>query len=79
MPPPSPPGTARPRHPDKDIEKLLKKAEARGWVFTRGTRYFKGRCPCGRHVKTVHLTPNAAYIVNLRHWFARLDCWEEEP
>ena len=79
MPLPPEPRLARPRHPDKDIEKLLKRAELRGWTFTRGTRYFKGWCPCGQHVKTVHLTPNRTYLVNLRHWFARLECWKEGP
>lgn len=67
----------RPRHPDKDIEKFLKRAEARGWVFTWGRKYPKGRCPCGEHTKTVHLTPGGAYLRNLRAWFARLDCWKE--
>jgi len=70
---------ARPRHPDKDIEKFLKRAERRGWVFTRGSKYYMGRCPCGQHMKTVHLTPNQSYLRNLRTYLVRLDCWTEGP
>ncbi len=72
------PSTPRPRHPDKDIERLLREAEAKGWVFWQGGRYPRGRCPCGRHQRTVHLTPGRAYLRNLSAWFRRLDSWEEE-
>jgi hypothetical protein len=78
MAPPRFPSTPRPRHPDKDIERLMQQAEARGWVFTWGRGYPKGWCPCGLHQKTIHLTPNRAYLRNLAAWFHRLDCWEEK-
>ncbi|QCR43420.1 hypothetical protein C1N91_07535 [Curtobacterium sp. SGAir0471] len=70
----------RPRHPDKDVEKFLRDAEENHhWKFTKGKKYFKGKCPCGAHLKTVHLTPsNPNYLTNLRHYFARLDCWTQE-
>lgn len=70
---------SRPRHPDKDIEKFLKKAESRGWTFTRGKKYYMGHCPCGEHLKTVHITPNQRYLGNLRKWMMKLDCWKEQP
>ncbi len=69
---------SRSRHPDKDIEGLMREAEARGWTFTWRGRYPKGRCPCGLHQKTIHLTPGRAYVTNLAMWFRRLDCWKEK-
>ena len=70
---------SRPRHPDKDIEKFLKRAERRGWVFEKCRKYYMGKCPCGAHLKTVHLTPNKGYLGNLSRYVSRLVCWEESP
>lgn len=68
----------RPRHPDKDIEAFLRLCEQQGWTFIRGSKYFKGRCGCGVHTKTIHLTPNDSYLRNTKQYFRRLDCWKEE-
>lgn len=70
----------RPRHPDKDVEKFLRTAEDKHlWTFTKGKKYFKGKCPCGLHLKTVHLTPSDPnYLTNLKHNLARLECWTQE-
>jgi hypothetical protein len=70
----------RPRHPDKDIEKFLQLAERRhGWKFSKGKKYFQGKCPCGKHLKTVHLSPSDPnYLKNLKHKLAGLDCWNKE-
>jgi len=52
----------------------MKQLELLGWTFSRGT-YFKGRCPCGRHQKMVHLTPSDPnYLRNLRNYIRSLDC-----
>lgn len=68
----------RPKHNRPDIEALMREAEARGWVFTKGSGYYKGKCSCeGKHMKTVHLSPsNPRYTLNLRKWFERT-CWKE--
>lgn len=40
----------RPKHVNDDIERVLREAEDRGWVFTleKGGK-FRGRCRCGKH------------------------------
>jgi len=49
-----------------------------GWDFVKNKKYFRGKCGCGTHMKTVHLTPNGAYLENLKHYFMRLECWNRE-
>ena len=66
------------RHPDKDIEAVLTQAEAHGWTFLPGKKYWKGRCGCGDHLKSVHKTPSSGYYANhLVQWFRRT-CWPEQ-
>lgn len=70
----------RPRHPDKDLEGVLKSAEDRGWIISKRPRgYYKMKCPCpDKHLKSVALTPSGAkYLMNLKHYLARLPCWKE--
>lgn len=67
----------RPRHPKKDIEQVMRAAEARGWRFTKGRKYYKAYCPCGEHLHTVHLTPSDPwYVVHLKYRLARTGCWD---
>jgi hypothetical protein len=69
----------RPKHQAKEIEALMREAEARGWVFTKGQRYFKGKCSCaGKHMKTIKLTPSDPnYLLNTRKWLERQSCWKD--
>lgn len=68
----------RPRHPDKDLEYLLRLAEAHGWRVTKGRRYFLTRCPCGAHMESVHLTPSDPnYCRNKLNKMAKCPNWEE--
>ncbi len=68
----------RPRHPRSDLEIVLRLAEERQWEVSRGGKYYRCLCPCGEHLKWVHLTPSDPnYPRNLRAWFTRQDCWEE--
>lgn len=69
----------RPRHPRKELEELLRNAERRGWKVSKGRKYFKMKCPCGIHIKTVHLTPSdPRYLRNTLSLLARETCWERE-
>jgi hypothetical protein len=70
----------RPRHPDKDLEAVLRDAEARLWHVTRDKRYYIMRCSCHeKHQKTVKLTPSGSrYELNLRKWLERQSCWRKE-
>jgi hypothetical protein len=70
---------ARPRHPVKELEWVLRTAELRGWRVTRGKKYFKMKCSCPRMcIKTVHLSPSdPKYAVNLIGYLTRTTCWTE--
>lgn len=70
----------RPRHADKDFEKLLKEAERRGWRVTRRKRYFRALCPercmCS---PCVVLTPSSSRtLINTRKAFERCCGWHQE-
>lgn len=70
---------ARPRHTDKDIEAFLRKLEAQDWVVEKGKKYYKARCPCGDHQKTIHVSPsNPNYLKNTSKLVARETCWEDK-
>ena len=69
----------RPKHQVKELEAVLRQAEAGGWCVEKGKKYFGMRCPCGKHQRRVHLTPsNPKYLLNLRKWLQRQPCWREE-
>jgi len=66
----------RSRHQDKDIEKFIRSIEDRGWTVSRKNSYFKAKCGCGKHLKTIHLTPSGgSYLRDLKGWFNRTQCW----
>lgn len=71
---------ARPRHPDKDLEAVLREAERKNWRVTKAKKYYKMYCPCPRKCKKwVHLTPSDAnYTRNLLSELRRATCWEDE-
>lgn len=69
----------RPTHPKKEFEAFLKDAEAQEWEVSKGKKYYKMKCPCGTHMKTIHLTPSDPnYLRNARGWLRRETCWKEE-
>lgn len=70
----------RPRHPDKDLERLLRDFEKQGWSVTKRKRYFNVYCPCeGKHKRGVHLTPSDSnYELNVRKWLQRQPCYKDE-
>ncbi|NIJ10637.1 putative RNA binding protein YcfA (HicA-like mRNA interferase family) [Saccharomonospora amisosensis] len=70
---------SRPRHPDPELEKLLKSLERQGWRVWRGKGYYKAYCSCpDRHKKTIRITPNKSYNLNVRMQLKRRTCWQEE-
>lgn len=69
---------ARARHPVPALEHLLCDVEAHAWTVTRAKKYYRCACPCGVHLKWIHLTPSDPnYARNQRAWFTRQACWEE--
>jgi len=66
----------RPKHTDKDLEAVLAEGEDLSWLVTKGKKYFKMKCPCGKHIKSVHLSPSDPnYRRNLTGWLKRTGCW----
>lgn len=71
---------ARARHGDKDLEAVLREAERKGWLVTKGKRYFMMWCPnpC-KCKKSVKLTPSGNnYRRNLLGELRRKTCWKDE-
>jgi hypothetical protein len=66
---------------DKDIESLLLSLKRQSWRVQPRTRtgYYKVYCPCGAHLKTVHISPgDRRYLRNLMGWLKRSGCWKED-
>jgi len=63
----------------KELSAIRREAERRGWRIERGKRYYKMWCPCGKHMKTVKLTPSDPnYARNLLGQLRRATCWDKE-
>ncbi|MQA85065.1 MAG: hypothetical protein GEV03_10690 [Streptosporangiales bacterium] len=66
----------RPRHPVKELERLLREAELRGWRAEGGRNYFRLRCPCGNHQRWVLVTPSDPdYEWRAWGWLRQTGCW----
>ncbi len=64
---------------DKDLAAIRREAEEKGWRVERGKKYYKMWCPCGKHWKTMKLTPSDPnYVRNLLGQLRRATCWDEE-
>lgn len=49
---------SRPRHPNKEGERVIRELEGQGWTF-RYNKHFVGYCPCERqHLYTISTTPS---------------------
>ena len=70
---------ARPKHPSKEFEDVLRSAEKQGWRIERGRKYFKMKCSCpNRDMKTMHITPNEGYLKNFCKKLERDTCWKDD-
>ncbi len=68
----------RPRHPIKEWEALIRRAEVAGWRATRRKNYFHIWCPCGQHHRSIPLTPSVGgTLLNVSKWLERQSCWKE--
>ena len=67
---------SRPKHKVKELEALLAEAEGNGWRVDKKTAYYRMRCPCGKHMTWVHLTPsNPRYEQEKRQKLQGTGCW----
>ena len=63
----------------RELEAIRREAERKGWRVERGKKYYKMWCPCGKHMKTVKLTPSDPnYTRNLLGQLRRATCWDSE-
>lgn len=71
--------SSRPKHPIKELEAVLKEAEGKGWLVTKGKKYFMMWCSCAKkHKKSLKLTPSTrTYKKNLMGELRRATCWED--
>lgn len=45
------------KHPKKDLELVLMEFDQNGWKIIDPPKYYKMRCPCGFHTRTLHISP----------------------
>lgn len=62
-----------------DLAAIRRQASEKGWRVEKGKKYYKMWCPCGKHWKTVKLTPSDPnYIRNLLGQLRRATCWDDD-
>ena len=63
------------KHPRKELDAVLDAFHDAGWAVLDPPRYYKVRCPCGKHQRSIHLTPSDPnYMRNALKWLARQQC-----
>ena len=67
------------RHPKKELQALLGEFNDAGWKIIDPPKYYKVRCPCGDHQRTVHLSPsNPNYVKDVLGWLYRQPCYGQD-
>jgi hypothetical protein len=60
----------------KDIETLLGEFHLAGWVIKDPPKYYRVTCPCGLHMRWIHLTPSGStYVRDAIKWLYRQPCY----
>ncbi|GAB3054345.1 hypothetical protein GCM10027079_21090 [Sediminivirga luteola] len=67
------------KHPKKELEALLGEFHEAGWRIENPKRkYYRVKCPCGEHKKSVHISPSDPnYVKNTLSWLYRQPCYQE--
>lgn len=67
------------KHSKPDLEDLLTAFHEAGWeIIDPRRKYYKVRCPCGAHQRTVHLSPsNPRYAKDSLAFLKRQTCYPE--
>ncbi|GAA4855589.1 hypothetical protein [Saccharopolyspora cebuensis] len=67
------------KHPRKDMEKVLEIFHQNGWRVEDPPKYYRVKCPCGDHQRSIHLTPsNPKYGEQALGWLYRQVCTPNE-
>lgn len=64
------------RHPDKDLEEVLGAFHEAGWrIENPGRRYYRVKCACGNHQRSIHISPsNPNHGREALRWMRRQSC-----
>jgi len=70
------PGRHWKKHPRKEIEALLGEFCEADWRVEDPPTYYRVKCPCGDHQRSIHLTPSDPnYAKNALRWLYRQPCY----
>lgn len=68
-----------PKHPKKELEAVLGEFHEASWTIEKAKKYYKVKCPCGDHMRTIHLSPsNPNYAKDVMKWLPRQTCYPWE-
>jgi len=60
----------------KELEAVLGEFHEAGWVIQKPKGYYRLLCPCGFHMRSLHLTPSDPnYAKNALRWLYRQECY----
>lgn len=66
------------KHPRKEIEALLGEFHEAGWRIEDPPKYYRVFCPCGKHLRSIHLTPSdPRYVNHALRWLYRQPCYRQ--
>jgi hypothetical protein len=66
------------KHPKKELEVVLQEYDKHGWTIENPPKYYTVKCPCGAHMRWIHLTPSGrGYGKNALAWAQRQPCWDQ--
>lgn len=66
------------KHPKPEGQKVLEQLSALGWKIEDPPKYYTAKCPCGDHMRQVHLTPsNPKHFQECLRWAKRQSCMKE--
>lgn len=70
----------RPRHNNKDYEKLIKNLEKSGWRSSGGgNRHYSMYCPCEeKHKINIPTTPSSRFTLNRKQREVDKSCWPND-
>lgn len=67
------------KHPKKEGEQTLKEFDRHRYRIENPPKYYTVLCPCGDHLRQVHISPsNPNHFRECLNWARRLPCWDPE-
>ncbi|RBP66452.1 hypothetical protein DFO66_103402 [Brevibacterium sanguinis] len=67
------------RHQKPDLEDVLQQFHDAGWSIEDPPKYYTVKCPCGYHMRQIHLTPsNRHYANQALKWMNRQECMQPQ-